>query len=124
MPPSVDTTESDARAFPVDQSGEIELALDGRAFLDIEPVDLLAVRAGLVGHGVEPSRRSASFFTSSTDFTTLTPAGLAAAAGVDLRLHHQHRQRGSRAAFTASSTVKAACPRGTGTPNSRSTALA
>ena len=57
MPPSVDTWPARA-SFPVDQSGEIELALDGRAFLDIEPVDLLAVRkAGLVGH--ESSRAGA-----------------------------------------------------------------
>ena len=49
--------EGDARGLAVDQRREIELAVDGRAFLDIEAVDLLAVRAGLMGDQVEPSRR-------------------------------------------------------------------
>src|SRR5262249_62040173 len=41
--------EGDARAFAVDECREIELAIDGRTFLDIEAVDLLAVRARLMG---------------------------------------------------------------------------
>ena len=48
MPPSVETTKATRDGRAVDQRREIELAVDHRAFLDIEAVDLLAVRAGLV----------------------------------------------------------------------------
>ena len=41
--------EGDAAARPIDQAGEIELARDRRAFLDIEAIDRPAGRAGLVG---------------------------------------------------------------------------
>ena len=55
--------------------------------------------------------------TSSMDLHHLDAAALAAAAGMDLRLHHPDRAaRISFAAATASSTVNAALPRGTGTP--------
>jgi hypothetical protein len=54
----------------------------------------------------------------------LDAAALAAAAGVDLRLDHPDRAAETLAAATASSTLKAASPRGTGTPNSARTALA
>ena len=85
--------EGNARAFPVDQRGEIELLLDGRAFLDVEPVDLLAVRAGLVGHE-RRAEQALGFLLHVVDrLHHLDAAGLAAAAGMDLRLHHQHRQR-------------------------------
>ena len=40
--------EGDARGLAVDQRRQVELAVDGRAFLDVEAVDLLAVRAGLM----------------------------------------------------------------------------
>ena len=40
--------ESDARRLAIDQRRQIELSIDGRAFFDIEAVDLLAVRACLM----------------------------------------------------------------------------
>jgi hypothetical protein len=43
---------------------------------------------------------------------------------MDLRLDDNDRRAEILCALTASSTEKAAWPRGTGTPNSRSTALA
>ena len=117
--------ERDARGFAVDQRREIELAVDRRAFLDVEPVDLLAVRPGLVRdqHRAEQPLRLPAHVLDRLD--DLDAAGLAAAAGVDLRLDDDDRPSRDRPPpSTASSTVKTACPRGTGTPNSRSTALA
>src|SRR5262249_50405337 len=73
---------------------------------------------------IEPSRRSASLRTSSFDFTTLTPPALPRPPAWICALTTTTGVPSSFAALTASSTVKAACPRGTGTPNSRSTALA
>src|ERR1019366_3396327 len=53
--------EGDARGFAIDQGREVELAVDQRAVLDVEPVDLLAA------------------------------TGLAAPAGMDLRLYDPDR---------------------------------
>jgi hypothetical protein len=50
MPPSVEQTKLTRRGDAVDQQGEIHLRLDARAILDIDAVDLLAGRAGLLGH--------------------------------------------------------------------------
>ncbi len=83
--------EGDARGFAVDQHREIELLVDRRAFLDVEPVDLLAVRAGLV-RDQRRAEHAGRFLLHVVDrFDDLDAAGLAAAAGVDLRLHHPDR---------------------------------
>ena len=77
MPPSVETTKATRDGLAVDQHREVELLVDRRAFLDIEAVDLLALRAGLVRdqRRAEHARRLPSS-TSSIDFTTLTPPAL------------------------------------------------
>ena len=82
--------ECDARAFAIDQRGQIELAFDRRAFLDIEAIDLLAVRTGLVRdqNGAEQAFcLPVHVFRRPYD---LDSTRLAASAGVDLRLDHQH----------------------------------
>src|SRR6476660_2995426 len=73
---------------------------------------------------MEPIRRSASLRTSSFDFTTLTPPALPRPPAWICALTTSTGASRSSAALTASSTEKAGSPRGTGTPNSRSTALA
>jgi len=87
-------------------------------------MDLLAMRAGLMRdqHGAE----QALGLLANLLFRLhqLDAAGLAAAAGMDLCLDDEHRRgqivRGLDCLFDR----EAACPRGTGTPNSRSTAFA
>ena len=83
--------EGDARGFPVDQRREIEFAVDGRAFLDIDAVDLLAVRAGLMRDQRRAEDARGLLLHVVDGFDHLDAAGLAAAAGVDLRLHHPDR---------------------------------
>src|SRR5258706_10321778 len=68
--------------------------------------------------------RAASFFTSSIDLTTLTPPALPRPPAWICAFTTQTGPPSACAALTASSTVNAAIPRGTGTPNSRNTALA
>ena len=55
MPPSVETTKATRDGRAVDQEREIELAVDVGAVLDVEAVDLLAGRAGLLGDQRVPS---------------------------------------------------------------------
>ena len=83
--------DRDARGRAIDQHRQVELPLDGGAFLDVEPVHLLAARAGLVRdqRRAEQPRRLLSHVVDGLDH--LDAAGLAAAAGVDLRLHHPDR---------------------------------
>jgi hypothetical protein len=73
---------------------------------------------------VEPNSRADSFFTSSTDLTTLTPPALPRPPAWICAFTTQTGPPSSVAALTASSTPNAGTPRGTGTPNSRSTPLA
>src|SRR5215218_8896705 len=68
--------------------------------------------------------RAASAFTSSIDFTTLTPPALPRPPAWICAFTTQTGPPNSFAAFTASSTLNAGTPLGVGTPNSRSTALA
>ncbi len=58
-----------------------------------------------------------SFFTSSTDLTTLTPPALPRPPAWIWAFTTQTGPPSSFAAFTASSTDMAGVPRGTGTPN-------
>ena len=119
--PAVETTKAmcDDRDRPAPRD---RTSVDRRAFLDVESVDLLAMRAGLMGD--EDRAEQALRLAHVLDrLHHLDAAGLAAPPSMDLRLDHDDRPR-SLAALAASSTEKAACPRGTGTPKSRSTALA
>ncbi len=93
--------ERDARGDAVDQHREIELLVDIGAVLDVEPVDLLAERPGLHRHqGVLQHllRECADFLDGLRDphaalgvFGQLLELALAAAAGMDLGLHHIDR---------------------------------
>ena len=75
----------------IDQHRQIEFLVDRRAFFDVEPVDLLAFRSGLMRHQrrAENARRFGLHVVDR--FHDLDAAGLAASAGVNLRLHHPHR---------------------------------
>ena len=83
--------ESDARGRAVDQRGQIIFAVDGGAFLDVEPVHLFAVRAGLMRDQGRAEQPLGLALHVVDRFHHLDAAGLAAAAGVDLRLHHPDR---------------------------------
>src|SRR3954468_5670125 len=84
--------EGDARGLPVDQRGEIELPVDRRAFLDVEAVDLLAVRTGLMGHqdGADQALGLLAYVLGRLH--DLNAAGLAAPTGMDLRLDDDDRR--------------------------------
>ena len=97
-------------------AAKVEFAGDGGAFLDVEAVDLLALGPGLVGdqHPAQHLLRRSSP-TSSTDLTTRTPPlasgprpsnALAAAAGVDLGLHHPDRAAELAGGGSASSDLR------------------
>ena len=87
--------------LPVDQRRKIELPVDCGAVLDVEAVDLLAVRTGLRRH----QRRAQHLGRERLDLVDragephaalvarrgLLEAALAAAAGMDLALHHPKR---------------------------------
>ena len=92
MPPSVEAMTVTREVAAIDQHAEIELAVDVAAGLDIDPLDLLALRAGLMGHQrhgrASCCRGLADFAGAAGD---LDAAGLAAAAGMDLGLHHPDR---------------------------------
>src|SRR6185436_13754017 len=82
--------DRDARGLAVDQHREIELLLDRRAVLDVEPVDLLALRAGL-RRDESCAEDAGRFLLDVLDrLDHLDAARLAAPAGMDLRLHHPH----------------------------------
>ena len=84
--------EGDARRFAVDQRREIELAVDRGAFFDIEAVDLLPVRAGLMGHqdGADQALGLLAYVLGRLH--DLDAAGLAAPTGMDLRLDDDDRR--------------------------------
>jgi hypothetical protein len=68
--------------------------------------------------------RAASFFTSSMDLTTLTPPPLPRPPAWIWDFTTQTGPGRLSAALTASSTVKAGLPLGTGAPKPRRTSLA
>ena len=100
-PPSVETTNDTSRGFAVDQDREIELLVDVGAVLDVEPVDLLAVRAGLhrdqrraqhlLGEFVDLGDRLGDADAALVAGGGFLELALAAAAGMDLALHHPDR---------------------------------
>src|SRR5215212_6094166 len=73
---------------------------------------------------VEPSRRFASFSTSSIDLTTLTPPALPRPPAWICAFTTHTGPPSSFAALTASSDVNAGRPCATGTPNFARTAFA
>src|SRR4029078_7951044 len=69
--------EGDARRLTIDERREIELAVNGRAFFDIQPVDLLAMRAGLMRDERRPQDACGFLFHVVDRFDDLAPASLA-----------------------------------------------
>ena len=93
--------EGDARSLAIDQHGEVELLLDIGAVLNVEAVDLLAVRPGLHGdermaehlgrvalHLVNVESETHAALGLGGEFLELA---LAAPASMDLALHHIER---------------------------------
>ncbi len=90
--------EGDARGGAVDQQGEVEFLVDIGAVLDIEAAHLLAGLAGLhgdqrraqhfLGVGLDLVERAGEAHAALVAGGGLLELALAAAAGVDLRLHH------------------------------------
>src|SRR3546814_8178302 len=85
---------------PVDEHAEVELARDVAAFLDVEALDLLAGRAGLLGHQHVAQHRTGvglhlldrlhdAHAALAVGVVLETPG--AAPAGVDLRFHDPYR---------------------------------
>ena len=93
--------ESDAAGLPVDEQGEIEFLRDVDAVGHVEPVDLLAGRPGLDGDqgiaehlgggGTHFVGRMGEADAALRVGPELPEPALAAAAGMDLRLHHVKR---------------------------------
>src|ERR1700738_406349 len=87
--------------FAVDQDRQVKLLVDVGAFLDVEPIDLLAVRSGLRRDQRRAQHLLGEFIDLGDRFGDAHPAlvagggflelALAAAAGVDLALHHPDR---------------------------------
>ena len=83
--------EGDAAGGAVHQRREIKFALDGRAVFDIEALDQAARRAGLMGDQGHAQDALGFLLHVLDGFDHLDAAALAAAAGMDLRLHHPDR---------------------------------
>src|SRR4029453_16989320 len=96
----------DTRSLAIDQRRQVKFAIDRRPLFDIEPVDFLAMRAGLVRDQGRPENAPRFFFYVFFGLDALVAARLVSAP------------------LPASPTARAGTPRGTGTPNSRKTALA
>jgi hypothetical protein len=101
IPPLGRRDNRDAAGLAVDQQREIELLFDVDTVGDVKPLHLLAVRAGLDSHqrlaehlgSVLPHLVDGVGETNTTlgVVTELLELALAAAARVDLRLHHPQR---------------------------------
>ena len=72
----------------VDEEREVELAVDLRARLDVEPLHDLALGAGLLGDEPHADHVGRGLLRLLGRLHDLDAAGLAAAARVHLRLHH------------------------------------
>src|SRR6516225_6597410 len=83
--------EGHPRRRAINERREIIFTLDCRAFLDIDAAHLAAMQPGLVRdqNGAEHPLSLALYLGDR--FEDLDAAGLAAAAGMDLRLHHPDR---------------------------------
>src|SRR5271170_3690831 len=90
--------EGDLADGAIDQRGEVELLVDRGAFLDIEPVDLLAGGSGLDGHQRRPEHllrelpdlldRFGEAYAALVAGRGLLELALAAPARVNLALDH------------------------------------
>ena len=93
--------EGDLADGAIDQRGEVELLVDRRAFLDIEPIDLLAGGSGLDGHQCRPEHllrelpdlrdRFGEAHAALVAGRGLLELALASAARVNLALDHPER---------------------------------
>src|SRR5882724_5826670 len=87
--------------FAIDQDRQIKLLVDLGAFLDVEPVDLLAMRPGLdrdqrgtqhlLGEFIDLGDRLGDTHAALVAGGGFLELALAAAAGVNLALHHPDR---------------------------------
>ena len=106
--------------FAVDQDREINLLVDVGAFLDVEAVDLFAVRAGLhrdqrraqhlLGELVDLGDRLGDANAALVAGGGLLELALAATAGMDLALHHPNRTRNVLAATSELDAAEPARP--------------
>src|SRR5688572_33408159 len=82
--------QGDALRRSIDNETQIQLSIDREPFLHEQARHLLAIRAGLIGHqrlAEDFTRELFRFFGRLRD---LDATGLAAAAGMDLRLDYGH----------------------------------
>ena len=125
--------EGDPAGVAVDQHRQVELLRDVGALLDIQPVHLLAGRAGLRRHQraaehlggmrLDLLDRAGQPHAALVAGLRLPEPALAAAARMDLRLDHEDRPAKLARRRRRLLGAKIATPRDTGTPNSRKTAL-
>ena len=78
--------QDDALRGAIEDQAEIQLAIDGEAFLDQQARDLLAGRAGLIRDQRLAEQLARNRLGFGARLGELDAAGLAAAAGMNLRL--------------------------------------
>ena len=78
--------EDDALRGTIEDEPEIQLAIDGEAFFDEEPKDLLAAGAGLIRDERLAEQLARDRLGFGARLGELDAAGLAASAGMNLRL--------------------------------------
>ena len=104
----------------VDRQRQVDAAPVVDRGLDVDPLDLLAVGPGLLGDEPLPEQRLGGVAHAARGGGELDPAGEPAAAGEDLRLHHEPLAAlSARARASASSGVRARPPSGTRHPVAR-----
>ena len=81
----------DAAGLAVDQRRQIQFALNGRAIFNIKTLDQAARRAGLVGDQGHAQDILGFLLHVGDRLDHLDAAALAAAAGMNLGLHHPDR---------------------------------
>ena len=106
-------------AGAVEHQAQVEFALDRRARLDQQPLDLLSRGPGLVRDQLHAEDRLRRCIRGLDRLDDLDAAALAASARVNLGLDHHGGvafPNRALAALSASSSVVAISPSGTGTP--------
>ncbi len=83
--------ERDSLRAAIDHHADIELLLDVGAFLDQQAAHLLASRPGLMRDELHTENLAGALLHFLERLGDLDAASLAAAARMDLRLHHPHR---------------------------------
>ena len=126
MPPSAEPMSVMRPVSRSIDSAEIQLAGDVAAGLDIDPLDVAALGAGLVRHQLLAEHRARRRRDLVLRARELDAAGLAAAAGMDLRLDHPDLAPPSRVRRLdrLGGGVGDRRPRGTATPNFASSSFA